>query len=228
MVDTATRSAEGIPAEAIIANVSVCCHHNRPVNFTADSVHKRIDDIKPHLDPLHIAAQPIHTAGQRGVGTFQKTKAFLDRDDVTFDVTDIAADGAQQRQDLTVGVVRHLRSAFVENPPSNRSLPRDFTRKLAANRPFTIYQKSKPPPKHDKRPDPAYPPRTTRREPTMKIAKIEDLHADAGWRTFSFLKITTDDGLVGWSEYTEADGSRGLTSVIHRSEEHTSELQSPA
>jgi L-alanine-DL-glutamate epimerase-like enolase superfamily enzyme len=49
----------------------------------------------------------------------------------------------------------------------------------------------------------------------MKIAKIEDLHADAGWRTMSFLKITTDDGLVGWSEYTEADGSRGLTSVIH-------------
>jgi L-alanine-DL-glutamate epimerase-like enolase superfamily enzyme len=49
----------------------------------------------------------------------------------------------------------------------------------------------------------------------MKIAKIEDLHCDAGWRTFSFLKVTTDDGLVGWSEYTEADGSRGLTSVIH-------------
>jgi galactonate dehydratase len=48
----------------------------------------------------------------------------------------------------------------------------------------------------------------------MKIAKIEDLHADAGWRTFSFLKVTTDDGLVGWSEYTEADGSRGLTGVI--------------
>ena len=49
----------------------------------------------------------------------------------------------------------------------------------------------------------------------MKIAKIEDLHANAGWRTFSFLKITTDDGLVGWSEYTEADGSAGLTAVIH-------------
>ncbi len=49
----------------------------------------------------------------------------------------------------------------------------------------------------------------------MQIAKIEDLHADAGWRTFSFLKITTDDGLVGWSEFTEADGSRGLSAVIH-------------
>jgi galactonate dehydratase len=49
----------------------------------------------------------------------------------------------------------------------------------------------------------------------MKIAKIEDLHADAGWRTFSFLKVTTDDGLVGWSEYTEESGSAGLTAVIH-------------
>ena len=49
----------------------------------------------------------------------------------------------------------------------------------------------------------------------MKIARIEDLHCDAGWRTFSFLKITTDDGITGWSEYTEADGSRGLTGVIH-------------
>ena len=45
----------------------------------------------------------------------------------------------------------------------------------------------------------------------MKIAKFENLHCDAGWRTFSFLKVTTDDGLVGWSEYTEADGSRGLS-----------------
>jgi galactonate dehydratase len=48
----------------------------------------------------------------------------------------------------------------------------------------------------------------------MKIDRIEDLHCDAGWRTFSFLKITTDDGLSGWSEYTEADGSRGLSAVI--------------
>src|SRR6185436_18993216 len=51
---------------------------------------------------------------------------------------------------------------------------------------------------------------------TMKIAKIEDLHCDAGWRDFSFLKITTDDGLVGWSEYNEGYGGAGLTAVIRR------------
>jgi len=49
----------------------------------------------------------------------------------------------------------------------------------------------------------------------MKIATIEDLHADGGWRTYSFLKITTDDGVVGWSEYSENYGSAGLTAVIH-------------
>ena len=48
----------------------------------------------------------------------------------------------------------------------------------------------------------------------MKITRIDDLHADAGWRNFSFLRIETSDGIVGWSEYTEADGSRGLTAII--------------
>jgi galactonate dehydratase len=48
----------------------------------------------------------------------------------------------------------------------------------------------------------------------MKIVKVEDLHADAGWRTTSFLKITTDDGIVGWAEYSEDVGTRGLTATI--------------
>jgi hypothetical protein len=41
----------------------------------------------------------------------------------------------------------------------------------------------------------------------MKIIKIEDLHCNAGWRDFSFLKITTDEGVIGWSEYNEGYGS---------------------
>jgi L-alanine-DL-glutamate epimerase-like enolase superfamily enzyme len=48
----------------------------------------------------------------------------------------------------------------------------------------------------------------------MKIASVEALHADAGQRTFDFLKITTDDGLVGWSEYNESFGGVGVTAVI--------------
>jgi len=50
----------------------------------------------------------------------------------------------------------------------------------------------------------------------MKIVAIEDLHADGGWRVFSFLKITTDEGLVGWSEYSETSWSPGLTAVIRK------------
>jgi galactonate dehydratase len=48
----------------------------------------------------------------------------------------------------------------------------------------------------------------------MKVVKVEDLHCDAGWRVNSFLKITTDEGIVGWSEYMEGYGAQGLTGVI--------------
>ena len=50
----------------------------------------------------------------------------------------------------------------------------------------------------------------------MKIAKIDSLHADAGTRNFDFLKLTTDSGLVGWSEYNETFGGAGLTAMIER------------
>ena len=48
----------------------------------------------------------------------------------------------------------------------------------------------------------------------MKISTIESLHCDAGWRNFSFLKITTDDGIVGYSEYNQSYGSKGVSGVI--------------
>ena len=48
----------------------------------------------------------------------------------------------------------------------------------------------------------------------MKITKVESLHADAGWRTFDYLKISTDAGHVGWSEYNESFGGPGLSAVI--------------
>jgi len=50
----------------------------------------------------------------------------------------------------------------------------------------------------------------------MKITRIEDLHCDAGWREFSFLKIETDDGVTGWSEYNESYGAKGLTGIIRK------------
>jgi galactonate dehydratase len=48
----------------------------------------------------------------------------------------------------------------------------------------------------------------------MKIVKLEDFHADGGWDTYSFLKITTDEGLVGWSEFNESRRP-GMTALIH-------------
>jgi hypothetical protein len=50
----------------------------------------------------------------------------------------------------------------------------------------------------------------------MRIARIEDLHADGGWRTTSFLKLTTDEGLIGWAEYYEGFGASGVTDLIRR------------
>jgi galactonate dehydratase len=48
----------------------------------------------------------------------------------------------------------------------------------------------------------------------MKITGTEVLQGDAGWRIFSFLKVMTDDGTVGWSEFNESFGSAGLSDVI--------------
>jgi galactonate dehydratase len=50
----------------------------------------------------------------------------------------------------------------------------------------------------------------------MKITAVEDIHASAGWRTFSFLKMTTDADLVGWSEFGEGRSVPGLTGVIRK------------
>src|SRR5438046_1836438 len=50
----------------------------------------------------------------------------------------------------------------------------------------------------------------------MKITAIETLHADGGGRVLDFLKVSTDEGLVGWSEYNEGFGGLGVTEVIGR------------
>ncbi len=48
----------------------------------------------------------------------------------------------------------------------------------------------------------------------MKVVSVETLHADAGWRNFSFLKIACDNGIIGWSEFQEGFGSPGVDSAI--------------
>jgi len=48
----------------------------------------------------------------------------------------------------------------------------------------------------------------------MRITSIELMHADGGWRTISFLKLSTDEGLTGWSEFNETVWNPGLTPVV--------------
>jgi galactonate dehydratase len=50
----------------------------------------------------------------------------------------------------------------------------------------------------------------------MKIERVETLRADAGWRMFSYLKVSTSDGIIGWSEFNESFGSAGLADVIEK------------
>ena len=50
----------------------------------------------------------------------------------------------------------------------------------------------------------------------MKITKLETLHCDAGWRVNSFLKVSTDEGITGWSEFMEGYGAQGLATVIEK------------
>jgi galactonate dehydratase len=55
----------------------------------------------------------------------------------------------------------------------------------------------------------------------MKVAKLETLFCDAGWRPWIFLKATTDEGAVGWAEITDSHGSpHGLAGIVQDLEPH--------
>lgn len=48
----------------------------------------------------------------------------------------------------------------------------------------------------------------------MKIAKIETFVCDAGWRAWVFVKVETDDGLVGWGECSDGRMPYALTGAV--------------
>src|ERR1700724_3919900 len=50
----------------------------------------------------------------------------------------------------------------------------------------------------------------------MKMSMLEILHWNAGWPFHSFLKISTDEGITGWSEFMEGYGAQGLATVIEK------------
>src|SRR5467141_613789 len=49
-----------------------------------------------------------------------------------------------------------------------------------------------------------------------KVRSVDLLACDAGWRNYHFVKITTEDGIVGWSEFDEGFGSPGVGAAIQR------------
>ncbi|MCC7372387.1 MAG: mandelate racemase/muconate lactonizing enzyme family protein [Chloroflexi bacterium] len=48
----------------------------------------------------------------------------------------------------------------------------------------------------------------------MKIASIETFLCDAGWRAWVFVKVETDDGLVGWGECSDGRMPRALAGAV--------------
>jgi galactonate dehydratase len=58
-------------------------------------------------------------------------------------------------------------------------------------------------------------PATRARTRSVRVASLETIFCDAGWRPWIFVKATTDDGLVGWAEITDSHGSpRGLAGIV--------------
>src|ERR1700692_1954535 len=49
-----------------------------------------------------------------------------------------------------------------------------------------------------------------------KVRSVELLACDAGWRNYHFVKLTTEDGIIGWSEFDEGFGSPGVGAGIQR------------
>jgi len=48
----------------------------------------------------------------------------------------------------------------------------------------------------------------------MRIARVEPLICDAGWRPWVFVKVETDDGLVGWGECSDGRMPRGVAASV--------------
>ena len=48
----------------------------------------------------------------------------------------------------------------------------------------------------------------------MRVESIETLSCGAGWRNYHYVKLTTTDGIVGWSEFDEGFGSPGVSAAI--------------
>ena len=49
-----------------------------------------------------------------------------------------------------------------------------------------------------------------------RVKDVELLSCGAAWRNYHFVKLTTEDGIVGWSEFDEDFGSPGVGHVVEK------------
>ena len=48
----------------------------------------------------------------------------------------------------------------------------------------------------------------------MKIAAVQTFHCDGGWRPWTFVKVETDDGLIGWGECSDIANPHGIAGCV--------------
>ncbi|HEY1296730.1 MAG TPA: mandelate racemase/muconate lactonizing enzyme family protein [Chloroflexota bacterium] len=48
----------------------------------------------------------------------------------------------------------------------------------------------------------------------MRISRVETFLCDAGWRPWTFVKVETDDGLVGWGECSDSRNPHGVAGSV--------------
>ena len=53
----------------------------------------------------------------------------------------------------------------------------------------------------------------------MRISRVQAFLCDAGWRPWTFVKVETDDGLVGWGECSDSRNPSGVVGCVRDFEE---------
>ena len=48
----------------------------------------------------------------------------------------------------------------------------------------------------------------------MRITRVQAFHCDAGWRPWTFVKVDTDAGLVGWGECSDSRNPYGVAGSV--------------
>jgi len=48
----------------------------------------------------------------------------------------------------------------------------------------------------------------------VRITRVQAVHCDAGWRPWTFVKVDTDVGLVGWGECSDSRNPYGVAGSV--------------